>query len=108
MRNIPGILRFYDSEQYHPKPETLEDWLGYEFKRIGNKRNGRTQEAHLKMARLIRDEINGNKDWQNKEGAPTKKDIVQEWRKMNPNGKKIECERETGLSRHTVLKWWEK
>ena len=26
----------------------------------------------------------------------------------NPLGKKIECEKQTGLSRHTVLKWWEK
>ena len=25
------------------------------------------------------------------------------WRLANPNGKKIECERELGLSRHTVL-----
>lgn len=31
---------------------------------------------------------------------------VQEWRRNNPGGKKIDCERETGLSRHTVLKWW--
>ena len=32
---------------------------------------------------------------------------VVEWRQLHPDGKKIECERETGLSRHTVLKWWE-
>ena len=24
----------------------------------------------------------------------------------NPNGKKIDCEKETGISRPTVLKWW--
>ncbi len=32
---------------------------------------------------------------------------VQNWRQQHPDGRKIDCERETGLSRHTVLKWWE-
>lgn len=40
-------------------------------------------------------------------GRPDKKSIVKKWREENPNGKKIDCERETGLSRHTVLKWWD-
>lgn len=72
-----------------------------------NKRNGRTQVAHCKLMRLIRDEINGHKDtWMNKDGRPQKKEIVAAWREKNPSGRKIDCERETGLSRHTVLKWW--
>lgn len=29
------------------------------------------------------------------------------WRLTHPDGRKIDCERETGLSRHTVLKHWE-
>lgn len=110
MRNIPGILRFYDSEQYHPKPETLEDWLGYEFKRIGVKRNGLKQKDHLEIARAIqtiKDKQQG-KNWRDGNGRKSKEEIVKEWLANNPNGKKIECERETGLSRHTVLKWWEK
>ena len=36
----------------------------------------------------------------------TKVEMVREWRSAHPDGKKIDCERETGLSRHTVLKWW--
>ena len=35
------------------------------------------------------------------------KEIVKEWRKQHPYGRKIDCERETGLSRPTVIKWWE-
>lgn len=35
-----------------------------------------------------------------------KKDMVQEWKKKKSKQNKIDCERETGLSRHTVLKWW--
>lgn len=75
-----------------------------------NKRNGRKQAEHIKIMNAIRDIVIPNGEWRNKEGRPkesgTKKDIVQEWRKNNPDGRKIDCERETGLSRHTVLKWW--
>lgn len=38
--------------------------------------------------------------------AEEKSKIVEEWKQQHPDGKKIDCERETGLSRHTVLKWW--
>ena len=71
-----------------------------------NKRNGRKQAEHIKLMNFVRDEINGNKDWRNKDGRPEKQQMVQEWRKQHPNGKKIECERDTRLSRHTVIKWW--
>jgi len=75
-----------------------------------NKRNYRKQADHIKIMNFIRDEVNGNKEWRNKDGRPkgsgTKEQIVADWQAVHPTGKKIECERETGLSRHTVLKWW--
>ena len=40
------------------------------------------------------------------DGRRTAKKIVDEWRKKNPNGKKADCIRDTGLSKPTVLKWW--
>lgn len=70
------------------------------------RRNNRSQKEHIKMMNFIRDELNGNKDWQNKDGAPTKQKIVEEWRKNHPDGKKADCIRETGLSKPTVYKWW--
>lgn len=72
------------------------------------KRNGRKQKIHLKGARALRD-INceaNDIDWRYHGGAPSKRDIVQAWRAANPTGRKIDCERGTGLSRPTVLKWW--
>lgn len=35
---------------------------------------------------------------------PDKAKIVEDWRNAHPDAKKIDCERETGLSRHTILK----
>lgn len=34
------------------------------------------------------------------------KQIIKDWREQHPNGRKVDCEKETGLSRPTVLKWW--
>lgn len=73
---------------------------------VKNKRNGRKRLQHIQVMNAIRDIDYPNGEWRNKAGAPTKKELVQEWRKQNPNGKKIDCERETGLSRPTILKWW--
>ena len=39
--------------------------------------------------------------------AKSKRDSIIAWRKANPNGTKLQCERETGISRMTVNKWWE-
>ena len=77
-----------------------------------NKRNGRPQGLHLAGARAIQevnDRFNGT-NWREGNGRPqgsgTKKQIVKQWRAAHPEGKKIDCERDTGLSRHTVLRWW--
>lgn len=73
-----------------------------------NKRNYRKQSEHLKMARFVRDEINGRAEtWRNKDGRPTKARIVEEWQKSHPGGRKVDCIRETGLSKPTVIKWWQ-
>ena len=79
-----------------------------------NKRNGRKQSLHLKLARANRDilcEVRGKSDWREGSGRPkgsgTAQKTVLDWRLQHPEGRKIDCERETGLSRHTVLKWWE-
>ena len=46
-----------------------------------------------------------------KEGRPigsgTAEQKVKDWRKNNPQGKKADCIRATGLSKPTVYKWWD-
>ena len=84
------------------------EWIEKQTKVIipPNKRNGRKQEQHLQLARGIRalkgqmgENVVGG-------GRPNKQKIVEEWRESHPLGTKADCERDTGLSRHTVLKWW--
>ena len=75
-----------------------------------NKRNKRTQEQHVKVMRAVRDALYPDGEWRNKEGRPKgsgeKKDVVKEYLRENPEAKKAEVARKTGLSRTTVVKWY--
>lgn len=92
-----------------------ERWVTYPRKAIEyrsglvimpGRRNKRTQELHLGMARNTLEYMNKQ---QNKtlQGRKDKAEIVTRWRKSNPNGRKIDCIRETKLSSKTVAKWWD-
>ena len=76
-----------------------------------NKRNWRKQSEHIRLMNLIRDDINGNKDWRNKNGRPigsgTARERVSEWRQQHPEGRKADCHRDTGLDPKTIRKWWD-
>ena len=72
-----------------------------------NKRNGRKQAQHLKIARFARDlNYEDENGWRKGNGRNPKKEIVLEWRKNNTTGKKIDCHRDTGLDPKTIRKWW--
>lgn len=103
--DIKSALECYD-ERYNTFPlKDIEKLTDIRLER--NKRNYRKQEHHLKIARFTRDlNYEEKTGWINKDGAPIKKDIVLEWRKNNPNGKKADCIRDTGLTKPTVYKWW--
>lgn len=72
-----------------------------------NKRNGRKQAEHIKLMNFVRDEINKNKEW-NKigNGRKNKSHIIAIWRLKNPEGTKYACQKQTGLSKNTIKKWW--
>ena len=76
-----------------------------------NKRNWRKQADHIRVMNFIRDEINGNKEWWNKEGRPkgsgTAQKKVSNWRQQYPEGRKVDCHRDTGLDPKTIRKWWD-
>lgn len=85
----------------------LEEWLGFQMN-SSSKRNGRPQKLHLERARAVQMIDYPNREWINKEGAPTKQSIVQKWRLEHPEGKKADCIRDTKLNKRTVYKWWDK
>ena len=40
-------------------------------------------------------------------GSGTAQSKVQEWKQQHPEGRKVDCIRDTGLDKKTVYKWWE-
>ena len=79
-----------------------------------NKRNYRNQKDHLGRIRVLQEFDYPNGSWRNMDGRPKgrknsdypKAEIVKQWCLDHPNGKKIDCHRDTGLSRMTINKWW--
>lgn len=104
--DVHDAMLAYD-ENYNKWPiKTIEDTTLFRIER--NRRNGRKQDEHLKRIRLLQTADYPNGDWRNKEGRPLQLEIVQRWRQENPgNMNKSKCARETGLSRPTVIKWWD-
>ena len=106
--DILCALRTYhnaDEQAYRRRIDFISAKTGITL--VPNKRNGRKQDQHLKIARFTRDLNYDNPNgWINKEGAPTKQSIVQKWRLEHPDGKKADCIRDTGLTKPTVYKWW--
>ena len=100
--DIKSALEAYSKEYYNFTIKDIEYLTDLRIER--NRRNYRKQEEHLKGARALRDIHNPN--WRDKNGRKSKEKIIKEWRLKNPLGRKIDCIRETGLSKMTVYKWW--
>lgn len=106
-QDVDSALECYD-ERYCTFPiKDIEKLSSIPIER--NKRNGRKQKDHVivmnkmkEVKKLLGEDINEGRP----KGSGEKKAIVEEWRKNNPDGKKIECHRVTGLSRVTIDKWW--
>ncbi len=73
------------------------------------KRNGQRQKDHLEEARAIRDIRQRRKGgkWYEGNGRKSKKDAVEEWQRENPGRRKADCMRELGITRPTVMKYWQ-
>lgn len=70
------------------------------------KRNDRKQEIHLRIARATEEILYPGGEWRKNSGRKNKAGVVQKWRADHPEGTRVDCQRETGLSKPTVLKWW--
>lgn len=77
-----------------------------------NRRNGLKQNQHLYLARRRKEDMKViGLPMKAPEGRPkgsgTAEQKVKAWREQHPDGKKIDCYRETKLSRMTIDKWWQ-
>ncbi len=103
-RDVIDAMRMYQESYVTYSRQEAERVSGITIP--ANKRNKRKQQQHLKFARGIRmvkasigENVSGG-------GRPTVEYIVKEWRAAHPDGKKVQCIRDTGLSKPTVYKWW--
>lgn len=106
-KDINDALRALKADNREKTKHASREWIS-EATKISipkNKRNGRTQAEHLELARAARD-IDQRKKGATWNGRKSKGHIVQEWRLNNPEGKKADCIRDTGLSKPTVYKYW--
>lgn len=74
-----------------------------------NKRNYRKQKEHIIVMNTMK-MLKKQLGEEVKEGRPkgsTKEKIVKEYRKNNPNARKCDCIKATGLDKKTVYKWWD-
>ena len=100
--DITSAMEAYDKEYYNFTIADIEALTAVRIER--NKRNGRKMADHIRLMNFVRDEINGNTDWRNKDGAPSKQGTVMVWRVIHPKGNKAECKRDTGLNYTTNRK----
>ena len=107
--DVLDALEAYDTGMLTYPRNSIEYHAGFEIPK--NKRNKRKQAVHLGRARAVQNFDDPEGSWRNKNGRPkgtgTKAQQVYEWREAHPLGTKANCIRDTKLSKHTVLKWWE-
>jgi len=72
-----------------------------------NKRNGREQKTHLKIARNTLAVLN-DENGEPLQGRKSKFDIVYDWQSKNPKGTIKDCIKETGLGQATVYRHWQR
>lgn len=101
VKEIRSAMKMYNSKAALTPRESLEHWQGWEYKPI--KRNGRKQAEHLKRARLVQTLDYPDGEWR---GKQSKQDIVLQWQRDNPEGRKCDCIRDLGVDRKTVSKYW--
>ena len=99
---VHALEAYKDSYVTYPI-DKIEERTGLRIER--NKRNGRKQETHLKIARSTLAIMNEDRG-KALQGRPDKQRIVEEWRKNHPEGRKADCVRDTALDKKTVYKWW--
>lgn len=104
--DVMSALQIFEDKEFFTYPiNSIVNRSGLQIEK--NKRNGRKQAIHLERARAVQMIDYPQMEWINRKGRPKKSEVVRNWRLQNPDGKKADCIRETGLTKPTVYKWWD-
>jgi hypothetical protein len=101
--DVQSALEAYSKEYYNFTIDDIEHLTDMRIER--NRRNGRTQKEHIEIMNVIRDVVYPNGSWRGH--RPSARQRVFDYRNLNPEAKKADCIRDTGLSKPTVYKWWD-
>ena len=102
--DVKAALEVYSREYYNFTIKDIEYLTDIRIER--NKRNGRKQAEHLKRARAVQEIDYPDGSWREGNGRQSAADKVHGYRRDNPDARKADCIRDTGLSKPTVYKWW--
>lgn len=105
--DIRSALETYDKEYYNFTISDIEKLTDIRIER--NKRNYQKQKDHLEEARAIRDirMKRQNRDWRDRNGRPSAEQKVIDFLQENPEARKCDVIRGTGLDKKTVYKYYE-
>ncbi|MGL5254000.1 MAG: hypothetical protein ACRC9L_03165 [Brevinema sp.] len=104
-REIVSAMKMYNEKAIETPRERLQDWQGWKYEpKI--KRNGRKRAVHLERARAVQKIDSPNGEWRNKDGRPSAEQIVRAYQSEHPEARKVDCIRDTKLSKPTVYKYW--
>lgn len=108
--DIIAGLNGYRQRAYTCTRDYIQRIAGIEIPK--NKRNYRKQAKHLVIARTmkaLKRQLDDDVLAQGSVGRPkgiTKEKVIREWQQLHPYGLKVDCIRDTGLSKSTVYKYW--
>lgn len=105
--DVESALECYDRKYCTFPIRDIEKISGIPIPR--NRRNGETQDMHLEMCRfkLKLKNKKAKRNLQGRKSFSEKAREIRRWRLDNPNGTKADCIRSTGISKPTVLRWWD-
>ena len=101
--DVLSALQAYKARYITFPREVIEKLTAIEIP--ANKRNYRKQDIHMKTMRAIRDVLYPNGEWDNKGGAPTKKDLVFDYLEKHPKATAREIAKALGINKDTACKW---
>lgn len=97
-------LEAYDADYITFPRRIIEKLTAVEMP--ANKRNGRKQDQHLKIARFARDLNYEDGDrWDAHNGRKPKRDLIRSYAAAHPEANHSQIARALGVSRPTVIKW---